>query len=81
MVQAIVDVTKHTNQVLNIVKAKYGLQTKSDAINLVVTQYEEEVLEPALRPEYLSKLSRIGKESAVAVKDFGRRYGLEDVRA
>ncbi len=44
---------------LNVVKAKYGLKDKSQAIELVVNEYEREFLEPELRPEYLEKLSKI----------------------
>ncbi|TKJ16924.1 hypothetical protein CEE44_00100 [Candidatus Woesearchaeota archaeon B3_Woes] len=36
---------------LNIVKAKFGLKDKSQAINLVVNEYEKTSLEPNLRPE------------------------------
>jgi hypothetical protein len=59
MVQAMININPHINQVLNIVKAKYELKTKSDAINLVVKEYEESFLEPELRPEYKSKLIKI----------------------
>ena len=36
MVQAMIDISEHTNRVLNIVKAKFGLKDKSQAINVVV---------------------------------------------
>ena len=66
MVKAIVDISEHSNRILNIVKAKYGLKDKSEAINLMSEQYEEEVLEPELRPEYVEKLERIDKEGSVS---------------
>lgn len=59
MVQAMININPHINQVLNIVKAKYELKTKSEAINLVVKEYEESFLEPELRPEYKAKLIKI----------------------
>lgn len=62
MVQAVINIDENTNRVLNIVKAKYGLKDKSDAINLVVNEYEENFLEPELRPEYIKKLKKIEKE-------------------
>jgi hypothetical protein len=77
MVKAIIDIEDHTNRVINIVKAKYGLKDKSEAIDLMTTQYEEEILEPELRPEYIEKAKRIRKQKAVPVKDFARRYGLK----
>jgi len=70
MVQAMINITKHVNQVLNIVKAKYGLKDKSEAINIVVAEYEESFLEPQLRPEYKEKLTKIMKEKHLSRKEF-----------
>jgi len=61
MVQAVIDIDERANRVLNIVKAKFGLKDKSEAINTVVKEYEETVLEPELRPEYVEKLNKIRK--------------------
>lgn len=61
MVQAMINITENANRVLNIVKAKHGLKDKSEAINLVVSEYEENSLEPELRPEYNKKLDKIVK--------------------
>ena len=61
MVQAVINIDEHANRVLNVVKAKYGLRDKSQAINMVVSEYEESFLEPELKPEYLEKLSNIRK--------------------
>jgi hypothetical protein len=58
MVQAMINIDEKANRVLNIVKAKYGLKDKSEAINLVVSEYEEKFLEPELRPEYKEKLTK-----------------------
>lgn len=67
MVQAIINIRDHTNRVLNIVKAKYDLKDKSEAIDLVAERYEEEVLEPELRPEYIEKAKKIMNEKPVHV--------------
>lgn len=61
MVQAVINIKEHANRVLNIVKAKYGLKDKSQAIELVIAEYETSFLEPELRPEYLEKLGEIRK--------------------
>ncbi|MEK6837688.1 MAG: DUF2683 family protein [Nanoarchaeota archaeon] len=61
MVQAVINIDDRANRILNIVKAKYGLKDKSEAINLVVNEYEGSFLEPELRPEYLEKLNKIRK--------------------
>jgi uncharacterized coiled-coil DUF342 family protein len=76
MVKAMIDIDKHTNQVLNIVKAQYGLKDKSEAIEKVVDIFEEEVMEPELRPEYIEKIKKIRKEKNIKVKSFEERYGL-----
>lgn len=65
MVQAVIDIDERANRVLNIIKAKYGLKDKSDAINLVVSEYESHILEPELRPEYIKKLKKIEKEKGI----------------
>jgi len=61
MVQAVINIDEHANRVLNIIKAKFGLKDKSEAINLVVTEYEQTALEPELRPEYRAKIEKIIK--------------------
>ena len=61
MVQAVINIKERTNRILNIVKAKYGLKDKSQAIELVIEQYESTFLEPELRPEYIEKLEKIRK--------------------
>ena len=68
MVQAIIDIEKQTNKVLNIVKAKFGLRDKSEAIDVMAEQYEKELLEPQLRPEYAEKLRKIKKEKGIRFK-------------
>ena len=70
MVQAIINIEEHTNRVLNIVKAKFGLKDKSQAINLMAEKYEEEILEPSLRPEYKTKLAKIIKDKHLSRAEF-----------
>ena len=79
MVQAIIDIQDHTNRVLNIVKAKYGLKDKSAAIDVMAEQYEESILEPELRPEYIKKARKIMKEKPIHVgtpNDLRKMMGL-----
>jgi len=77
MVQAIVNIDENANRVLNIIKAKYGLKDKSQAINRMAEQYECDILEPELRPEYIEKMAKRQKEPTVAVKDFRKHFGLK----
>jgi hypothetical protein len=70
MVQAMIDINEKTNRVLNIIKAKYGLKDKSEAIDVVVNEYEKSVLEPELRPEYKKKLQKILKGKHLSRVEF-----------
>jgi len=77
MVQAIINIDEKTNRILNILKAKYGLKDKSKAIDLMAQQYEKELLEPELRPEYIEKMKKRQKEKTVEIKDFRKHFGLK----
>ena len=77
MVQNIIQLEDHIDRVLNMVKAKYGLKTKSEAIALVTKAYEQDRLEPELRPEYIAKIqaTKRGKFIKIGtVEDFEQRY-------
>ena len=56
MVQAIINLNEHENRVLQIVRGKFGLRNKTEAINLIINKFEEHFLEPELRPEYEKEL-------------------------
>ena len=77
MVQALVTIPEDVNRILNIVKAKYGLRSKSEALELVARAFAEELLEPELRPEYGEKLKHIEKERTLRVPSFAKRYGSD----
>ncbi|MBI4438910.1 DUF2683 family protein [Candidatus Woesearchaeota archaeon] len=77
MVQALVELDENTNRVLNIVKAKYNLKDKGEAIKLVVSEYIEIEGEPELRPEFIEKMKRISRQKSIKVDDFASRYGLK----
>ena len=77
MVQAIINISEKANRVLNIVKAKYGLKDKSEAINVMAEEYEESVMEPELKPEFIEKMKRIQKQPSIkvgTVEDLRERY-------
>jgi len=70
-----ININERTNRVLNIVKAKFGLKDKSEAINLVVDEYEGTFLEPELRPEYKKKLQKIVKGKHLSREEFEKIVG------
>ncbi len=62
MVQAMIEIPNEANQILNIVKARYNLKTKSEAIAKIAMEYGKNIIEPKLRPEYLERLRKIEEE-------------------
>jgi hypothetical protein len=76
MVQAMIKISNEANQILNVIKAKYNLKDKSQAIERVVLDYGSDFLEPELRPEFISKMKRIQNEKAIKIKDFDNHFGL-----
>jgi hypothetical protein len=79
MVKALIDITNDANRILNIIKAAYGLNDKSQAIDMMAKQYEEIAFEPKIKASYLKKLEKISKEKIVhvgTIDDFDRKYGL-----
>jgi hypothetical protein len=76
MTQALIKLNENINRVLNIVKAKYDLKDKSDAIEFIIKKYIEYENEPELKPEFINKINKIKKEKSIRVDDFAKRYGL-----
>lgn len=68
MVQSIIDLGEDEDRILNIVKAKYGLKNKSQAVAFVAKKYEDAFLEPELNPEFIVQLN-------VAKKEKGLKFG------
>ena len=76
MVQAMIQISNDSNQILNVVKAKYGLKDKSQAIEKVIQEYGSNILEPQLRPEFIVKMKNRQQEKSVKVKDFDKHFEL-----
>ncbi len=74
MVQSIIDLEEKEDRILNIVKAKYGLKNKSEAVALIAKIYEDSFLEPELRPEFLVKLKEIKSQKGISFES------IEDLR-
>ena len=76
MVQAVISIDERENRIINVVKGKFGLRNKSEAISLIINEYERELLEPELKPEYIEKMNEREKEPVVKVEDFKKHFGL-----
>jgi len=70
MVKAMIQISRKANTVINVVKAKYELDNKSQAINKMADLFSESLLEPQLRPVYERKLKKIEKEGTISEKEF-----------
>jgi len=80
MVKAIINISDNSNQILNIVKAKYALKDKSEAIEKVIEEYGQEMLEPRLRPEFVEKITKIMEKKTVkvgSIQNLRNRYANE----
>ena len=63
MVYARVSLDDYTNRVLNVIKGKYGLKDKSEAINKMADLYGDELVDKLeVRPEYMDELNKIYEE-------------------
>ena len=71
-------IDERTNRILNIVKAKYGLKDKSQALSVILKRYEECELEPELRPEFIQEIEDARVHGKfVKVKDFAQEFKTE----
>ena len=78
MVDARVHLSKYANRVLTVVKAKYDLNDKSQALNKFVEDYGENELEPEVREDYIKKILKIEKDH---FKKYGYRHtSIKDLR-
>jgi len=78
MVKNLIDLNERESRVINIVKAKYGLKDKSQALSIIIRRYEECELEPELRPEFVKEVQEtLEKGKFIKVKDFEKEYGLK----
>jgi len=59
MVQAIINIGEYEDRILTIVKGKFGLKNKSEAINFIIDEYQKDLLEPELKPEFIKKIQTL----------------------
>jgi Protein of unknown function (DUF2683) len=75
MVKSVVNFSERENRIVNIVKAKYGLKDKSQALSVILKRYEECELEPELRPEFVKEIEEArSRGKFVKVKDFSEEF-------
>jgi hypothetical protein len=78
MVKNVINLDERESRVINIVKAKYGLKDRSQALSVIIKRYEECELEPQLRPEFVKDIEDTLKKGKFnKVKDFAEEFGLK----
>ncbi len=78
MVKSVINLSEQENRIVNVVKAKYGLKDKSQAISLILKRYEECALEPQFRPEFVKEIQQTREHGKfVKVKDFAEEFKTE----
>lgn len=69
MPKAVIDLDEHTDRIVNVVKARDGMRNKSEAIKRIVEDYEEYILDPALKPGFAADLERISDGPFEEIED------------
>ncbi|MEK6868127.1 MAG: antitoxin [Nanoarchaeota archaeon] len=62
MVYARISINEYTNKVLNVIKAKFDLRDKSEAINKFIEMFGDEVVEKEANDEYVKKIIATSKK-------------------
>jgi hypothetical protein len=62
MVTARIKMNEYTNKVLNVVKAKYGLKDKSEALDTFANMYGDEFVEREVKDEYVQKIIKMFRD-------------------
>ncbi|MBS3162526.1 DUF2683 family protein [Candidatus Woesearchaeota archaeon] len=62
MKQTLIALNEHQDQVLQIIKANQGLKNKVEAVQFIIKEYEENHMEPELRPEFIKKIQKKEKK-------------------
>ena len=70
MISARVELNEYVNRVLGVIKMKFGLKDKSEAINKFVELYGDEVIEKEATEAYAKKIVEMANSH---FKKYGRR--------
>lgn len=59
MTQVRLELDEYTLRVLDVVKGKFGLKNRADALKRFVNEYGNDYVEPIFNEEYLNELNSI----------------------
>lgn len=77
MISARINLTNYSNRVLGVMKAKYDLKDKSEALNKFFEVYGEDLVEKEVSDEYLKKVIKISENHEKRFK--GRKMSLKEL--
>jgi hypothetical protein len=70
MISARVELNNYANRVLGVIKMKFGLKDKSEALNKFIEIYGENIIEKEANDEYVKKILTISENH---FKKYGKR--------
>jgi hypothetical protein len=77
MISARIKIDEYSNRVLNVIKAKYDLKDKSEAINKFIELYGDNEVEKEVKDEYVKKVLLIAERDS---KKYGnKKMTLEEL--
>lgn len=78
MTQVRLEVDEYSIRVLDVIKGKYGLKNRSEALKRFAKDYGEEFVEPKLNTEYLEQLDKLVDNYEKNSKKY-KTYTIDDV--
>jgi len=70
MISARLNLTEYSNKVLNMIKIKFDLKDKSEALNKFMNMFGEEIVEKEAKDAYIKRLIEIDERH---LKKYGNR--------
>jgi len=78
-------VDEYTNRILMVIKAKYGLRDKGQALNKLAHETEDKYIEEEVREGYIKEITRAIKEHEkkhpkrrMSIKELDQLCGISD---
>jgi hypothetical protein len=81
MPHALLKLSSNASRALDVVKAKYHLKDKAEAVEMLVNKYIEDSGDPELRPEFLEELIKARKGPFIRVKDVDGLFSRNSKKA
>lgn len=77
MISARVELNEYTNKVLNIIKFKFDLKDKSEALNKFIELYGDDLVEKQASDEYTKKILEMTNDHFEKYKD--KKMSVEEL--